>query len=53
LREKKPFGGFGKASMDGHGVEGFELGVGHRHAASSNKLSLCVKYDKSILFIKQ
>ena len=31
LREKQPLGGFGKASVNGHGVEGFELGVGNRH----------------------
>jgi hypothetical protein len=34
LREKKALGGFGEASMHGHGVEGFELGVGHRHAVT-------------------
>ncbi|MNV54143.1 hypothetical protein D3C71_1463170 [compost metagenome] len=31
LRQKQAFGGLGKASMDRHGVESFELGVGHRH----------------------
>jgi hypothetical protein len=31
LRQKKSLGGFGKASMDRHGMEGFELGVGNRH----------------------
>lgn len=31
LGEKQPFGGFGEVAMHGHGMEGFELGVGNRH----------------------
>ncbi|MOA50455.1 hypothetical protein D3C78_1734670 [compost metagenome] len=31
LRQKQALGGLGKASMHRHGMESFELGVGHRH----------------------
>ncbi len=43
----------GEAAMHGYRMERLELSVGNRHADSSNKLNLCVKYDKSILFISQ
>ncbi|MNZ23527.1 hypothetical protein D3C78_406440 [compost metagenome] len=51
LGQKQLFCRPGEAAVHGHCVESPELSVGHRHVDSSNKLSLCVKYDKSILFI--
>ncbi|MNP04676.1 hypothetical protein D3C76_966000 [compost metagenome] len=53
LGQEQPFGGTGEAAMQGNGVKSFQLSMGNRHRSTCYKLSLFVKYDKSILFISQ
>ncbi|MNQ83424.1 hypothetical protein D3C85_985020 [compost metagenome] len=53
LGEEQALGGAGEAAVLGHGVEGFQLCMGDRHCSTSNKLSLYLKYDKSISLISQ
>ncbi|MCY1432912.1 hypothetical protein D9M71_489210 [compost metagenome] len=53
LGQEQPFGGAGEAAVLGDGMEGFQLCMGDRHRSTSNKLSLYLKYDKSISLISQ
>ncbi|MNH19888.1 hypothetical protein D3C79_796370 [compost metagenome] len=53
LGQEQPFGSPGEAAVQGNRVESLQLSMGHRHRSTCYKLSLFVKYDKSILFISQ